>query len=158
MQAPRLIVADVTATTRDDLFTQVNDRLLSDAMVKPSFLAAARAREETFPTGLDFSYVSIAIPHVDPEHVISPAVLVCRNSETTVFHAMDDPERSLDVRLSIWPLVTDPANQVEMLSAVISLVQDESSYQALLHGAPEEVAHRVSDVLPTGRIDGAAQE
>jgi len=74
--------------------------------------------------------VSIAIPHIDPEHVISPGLLVCRNSASTTFHAMDDPERNLDVQLSIWPLVTDPGNQIDMLEAVITLIQDESSSAA----------------------------
>ena len=73
MPTPRLIVADVTATTQDDLFyTQVNERLIADNMVKSTFLDAVSAREEKFPSGLDFGYVSIAIPHIDPEHVISP--------------------------------------------------------------------------------------
>ena len=71
MTTPRLIVADVTATTQDGLYAQVNNRLTADNMVKPSFLEAVSAREKKFPTGLDFGYVSIAIPHIDPEHVLS---------------------------------------------------------------------------------------
>ncbi|REB69179.1 PTS sugar transporter subunit IIA [Cutibacterium namnetense] len=149
MPTPRLIVADVTATTQDDLYTQVNERLIADNMVKSTFLDAVSAREEKFPTGLDFGYVSIAIPHIDPDHVISPGVLVCRNSASTIFHAMDDPERSLDVQLSIWPLVTDPDNQVGMLGAVIALIQDESSYHILLHGEDAQVADKLSHVLAT---------
>ena len=149
MPTPRLIVADVTATTQDDLYTQVNERLIADNMVKSTFLDAVSAREEKFPSALDFGYVSIAIPHIDPDHVISPGVLVCRNSASTIFHAMDDPERSLDVQLSIWPLVTDPDNQVGMLGAVIALIQDESSYHILLHGEGAQVADKLSDVLAT---------
>lgn len=149
MPTPRLIVADVTATTQDDLYTQVNERLIADNMVKSTFLDAVSAREEKFPSGLDFGYVSIAIPHIDPDHVISPGLLVCRNSASTIFHAMDDPERSLDVQLSIWPLVTDPDNQVGMLGAVIALIQDESSYHILLHGEGAQVADKLSHVLAT---------
>ena len=36
MPTPRLIVADVTATTQDDLYPQVNERLISDNMVPVS--------------------------------------------------------------------------------------------------------------------------
>ncbi|EGG27917.1 phosphoenolpyruvate-dependent sugar phosphotransferase system, EIIA 2 [Cutibacterium modestum 30N] len=145
--ASRLIVANVTATNQNDLFAQVNDCLTADNMVEPTFLSAVTAREMRFPTGLDFGYVSIAIPHVDPEHVISPGVLVCRNSTSTTFRAMDGPERGLDVQLSIWPLVTDPSNQVDMLGAVITLIQDESSYPVLLHGDQTEVVDRISCAL-----------
>mgnify|MGYP001508216105 FL=1 len=62
---------------------------------------------------------------------------------------MDDPERNLDVQLSIWPLVTDPGNQIDMLGAVIALIQDESSYRILLHGNHAEVANTLPDVLAT---------
>ena len=64
MPTPRLIVADVTATSQNDLYAQVNDRLTADNMVKSTFLNAVSAREKKFPTGLDFGYVSIAIPHI----------------------------------------------------------------------------------------------
>ena len=60
---------------------------------------------------------------------------------------MDGPERGLDVQLSIWPLVTDPSNQVDMLGAVITLIQDESSYPVLLHGDQTEVVDRISCAL-----------
>ena len=147
MPTPRLIVADVTATSQNDLYAQVNDRLTADNMVKSTFLNAVSAREKKFPTGLDFGYVSIAIPHIDPEHVISPGLLVCRNSASTTFHAMDDPERELQVALSIWPLVTDPNNQIGMLTAVIELMQSHDGYQALLHGSGAELRDRLGPVL-----------
>ena len=66
MPTPRLIVADVTATTQDDLYTQVNERLIADNMVKSTFLDAVSAREEKFPTGLDFGYVSICLLYTSP--------------------------------------------------------------------------------------------
>ena len=60
MPTPRLIVADVTATSQNDLYAQVNDRLTADNMVKSTFLNAVSAREKKFPTGLDFGYVPVA--------------------------------------------------------------------------------------------------
>lgn len=147
MPTPRLIVVDVTEDDRANLFSRVNDVLVQEAMVGPNFLSAVSAREDTYPTGLDFGYVCIAIPHIDVEHVRAPGVLVCRNSHTTHFRAMDDPERSLDVQVSIWPLVTDPHNQVGMLSALIGLVQDRESYKVLRDGSQQELAERLSTVL-----------
>lgn len=46
MPTPCLIVADVTATSQNDLYAQVNDRLTADNMVKSTFLNAVSAREE----------------------------------------------------------------------------------------------------------------
>lgn len=76
-----------------------------------------------------------------------PGILLCRNASQTIFHAMDDPERELQVALSIWPLVTDPSNQIGMLTAVIELVQSHDGYQALLHGSGAELRDRLGPVL-----------
>lgn len=147
MNEPQLFTLDVDVDNQDDLYEEVYAFLRDAGMVRETFLEAVRGREEKYPTGLDFGYVAIAIPHIDSEHVKLPGVLICRNSKSTEFRAMDDPEHVLDVCLSIWPLVTDPENQVGMLGAVIELVQDESSYRQLLKGSAGELAETLSGVL-----------
>ncbi|MDO4412844.1 PTS sugar transporter subunit IIA [Cutibacterium sp.] len=147
MTEPRLLVIDLDATTSHELFATVSSRLVDEGLAKPSFLTAAEGREATYPTGLDFGHTQVAIPHVDPDHVIAPGLVVCRNKRTTVFHAMDDPERKLDVRLSIWPLVTDPHNQVGMLGAVIDLLQDPPSCRLLITADDADVHRAVRAVM-----------
>jgi PTS system galactitol-specific IIA component len=146
-EAPHFIVVDADTDSQTELYDAVNARLLAEGAVRGTFLSAIRAREKTYPTGLDFGHCQVAIPHIDPEHVILPGLLVCRNAQATPFHAMDDPERELAVRLSIWPLVTDPENQTDMLGSVISLLQDESSYRHLLTGSPEDLEKTLGGVL-----------
>ncbi|AXE39649.1 PTS sugar transporter subunit IIA [Acidipropionibacterium virtanenii] len=146
-EAPRLLVIDVDCPSTGELFDAVNARLLAEGAVRRSFLAAVSTREERYPTGLDFSHSRVAIPHIDPEHVIRPGLLVCRNARSTVFRAMDDPEHHLDVRLSIWPLVTDPQNQTGMLAAVISTLQDAASADRLLTWTPEDLEAYLTGVL-----------
>lgn len=148
-EAPRLLVADVDVGSTEELFDAVNARLTAEHTVRDTFLAAARAREKQYPTGLDFGHSQVAIPHTDPEFIIEPGLLVCRNAQATVFHAMDDPERSLDVRLSIWPLVTDPHRQTAMLAAVISILQDVGSTSRLLTADHKDLAGFVAGVLET---------
>ncbi|WP_130864731.1 PTS sugar transporter subunit IIA [Acidipropionibacterium timonense] len=145
--APKLLILDVDTSEREDLYRLVNERLTGDDMVTDAFLEAVSRREQTFPTGLDFGYVSVAIPHIDPEYVKHAGILLCRNSSTTVFHAMDDPERELDVALSIWPLVTNPENQVGMLGSVIELLQSQEDYESLLHGSPEQIQASLGSVM-----------
>ena len=147
MTEPRLIIANLGVETSHELFAAISSRLADEGLVKASFLSAAEARETTYPTGLDFGHIQVAIPHVDPDHVVAPGLLVCRNAHKTVFHAMDDPERALDARLSIWPLVTAPHNQVRMLGAVIDLLQEPSSCQLLLDGDEADVRSALQKVL-----------
>lgn len=143
----RFLVIDTDTSSQEELYTIVNAHLVDQKAVRSSFLEAVSARERKYPTGLDFGHCQVAIPHIDPEHVITAGLLICRNASATPFHAMDDPERELQVRLTIWPLVTDPQNQTGMLGAVISLLQDESSYQRLLNDPPEELQALLSGVL-----------
>lgn len=148
-EAPHFYVVDADTDSQAELYRTVNTRLTAEGAVRDTFLDALSAREKKYPTGLDFGHCQVAIPHIDPEHVITPGLLVCRNARSTPFRAMDDPERVLDVRLSIWPLVTDPQNQTDMLGAVISLLQDESSYQQLLNSPFGELQSILSHVLST---------
>ena len=145
--APRFLVLDADTANQEDLYSVVNSHLLSQEAVHETFLEAVSAHELKYPTGLDFGHCQVAIPHIDPEHIITPGVLVCRNAQPTPFHAMDDPERTLDVRLTIWPLVTDPQNQTGMLGAVIALLQEETSYQRLLTESPEKLEELLAGVL-----------
>ncbi|AZZ40089.1 PTS fructose transporter subunit IIA [Acidipropionibacterium jensenii] len=146
-EAPRFIVVDADTDSQSELYATVNSRLLEEEAVRDSFLDAVSAREKKYPTGLDFGHCQVAIPHIDPDHVITPGVLVCRNAQQTPFRAMDDPDRELSVRLSIWPLVTDPHNQMDMLGAVISLLQEDSSCQRLLTADPTELPEILADVM-----------
>ena len=47
---------------------------------------------------------------------------MCRNDRAVGFQAMDDPARTLDVRLTVWPLVTDAENQVGLLATMLGLL------------------------------------
>ena len=120
MTEPRLIIANLGVETSHELFAAISSRLADEGLVKASFLSAAEAREATYPTGLDFGHIQVAIPHVD---------------------------RALDARLSIWPLVTAPHNQVRMLGAVIDLLQEPSYCQLLLDGDEADVRSALQKVL-----------
>ena len=85
---PRLIVLDVDTDSSEELFRLVNHRLTRDALIGETFLTAVSRREETYPTGLDFGHACVAIPHIDPDHVRCPGILLCRNASQTIFHAV----------------------------------------------------------------------
>ncbi|BEH02259.1 hypothetical protein brsh051_15400 [Brooklawnia propionicigenes] len=72
---------------------------------------------------------------------------MCRNDRAVGFQAMDDPARTLDVRLTVWPLVTDAENQVGLLATMLGLLQQDGTYQTLLTASPEEVAEVIAAAL-----------
>ena len=144
---PVLTVIDAHESSRESLMAHVAGELRAKALVGESFLPALLDRETTFPTGVDFGRFRIAIPHIDPEHVRTPGLVVCRNDRAVGFQAMDDPARTLEVRLTVWPLVTDAENQVGLLATMLGLLQQDGTYQTLLTASPEEVAEVIAAAL-----------
>lgn len=147
MPEPALVVLDLDATSQADQFAAVAAALGERGMVRESFVDALQARERAFPTGLNFGDFPIALPHVDPEHVNVPGLVVCRNSSPIDFMAMDNHTLALPVRLSLWPIVTDPQRQVGLLGELLQLLGTPGVYGQLLDGTHDDVRLVVADVL-----------
>jgi len=146
-----ILVMSSSARSREALFSEVNQVLVEDGFVHPTFLEALTKREDEFPTGVDFGQFAIAIPHIDPEHVIQPGALVCRSDGPVAFGAMDNPERQLACRLTIWPLVTDPQAQVPLLSSVLRALQKKGVYEQLVALPAEQVQTLMESALRSER-------
>lgn len=147
MPESKLVVLDLDAVTQTELFTAVAMALGGQGMVRTTFGDALQARERAYPTGLDFGDFRIALPHVDPEHVSTPGLVVCRNSNPIAFMAMEDHSLPLPVRLSLWPIVTDPQRQVGLLAELLRLLGTQGVYAQLLDGTHDDVQRVVADVL-----------
>lgn len=147
-QQPLVFVRDSEAVTREELFVEMAQALGEVGAVAPTFLPALTDREEQFPTGLDFGQFAVAIPHIDAEHVCTPGLVVCRLATAVTFRAMDRHDHGLLVRLTIWPLVIDPEQQVGLLGACLRLLQVPGNYELLQDGDAAEVA-----VLLRGALD-----
>lgn len=146
---PRVLVIDVDTSDRTELFDEVCRCLVAEGLVHPTYPEALARREEQYPTGLDLVDRAVAIPHTDDDQVIAPGLGLCRNQQATIFHAMDDPHRELPVRLSIFPLMTDPRQQTEMLGAAIGLLVDDEACRRLLEGSHEEALAQLEGLVST---------
>ncbi|WP_336249850.1 PTS sugar transporter subunit IIA [Stomatohabitans albus] len=127
-------VWETDATTSDALFHDVVPRLVAEGVAQPSLTEALIAREQAFPTGLDFGHVQVALPHADPEHIARPGVILVRHHTPITFLAMGEPETVLEAQASLWPIVVDAQAQLELLGKMIALLQDEPSATTLIEG------------------------
>jgi PTS system galactitol-specific IIA component len=75
------IFLTIDANDRDDLFEQIAERLNKLGYVKDSYAEALKKREDEFPTGLVTKYLSIALPHVDPENINKPFIAAVKNAK-----------------------------------------------------------------------------
>lgn len=71
---PELVFFDFEATDRIDFFTKLGEKLKEGGYVKDSWLDAILEREKNYPTGLECTSISVALPHVDPQHLNKPTL------------------------------------------------------------------------------------
>jgi len=120
--------------------------------VKESFEAAAVAREKRSPTGLPFEGGAVALPHAEPEHVLSQALGVATLARPVKFREMGSPAILLDVALVVMPALTAKEQASAALARLIELLQDAPLRAALSAAAdPDSMRAALAPVLTAAR-------
>ncbi len=130
-----LCLARLQAATAEDVIRALAARLLEKGHVKPSFERAALSREKRSPTGLPFPGVAIALPHAEPEHVVSPGIAVATLAKPVTFRQMGSPGTKLTVSVVVMPAFSEKEQAGAGLSGLIEKLQDESLRQRLVEAA-----------------------
>ena len=120
-----LVAVHLDAATSLDVITQLSEIFIEHGYVKPSYSAAAIAREETSPTGLPTPGVGTAIPHVEIEHVLKPGIAVGTLAEPVKWGQLGDPTNQIDISIIFMLSVTVPSEQVYLLQSLIEVYKDE---------------------------------
>ena len=129
--SPDLSVPRLSATTAEDVVRALAGKLLLAGHVKPTFEAAALLRERRSPTGLPFPGMGVAMPHAEPEHVVSPAIAIASLAVPVRFRQMGSPATQIEVELVVMPALTSKEQAGAGLARLIELLQDESLRIAL---------------------------
>ena len=87
---PELVFFDFEATDRIDFFTKLGEKLKEGGYVKDSWLDAILEREKNYPTGLECTSISVALPHVDPQHLNKPYIAIIKPKNPIEFDGMAD--------------------------------------------------------------------
>ncbi|MGO8993487.1 MAG: PTS sugar transporter subunit IIA [Polyangiaceae bacterium] len=112
-------------------------------VVKDTFEAAAVARERRSPTGLPFEGGAVALPHAEPEHVVSQGYAVATLARPVKFREMGSPATQLDVALVVMPALTAKEQASAGLARLIELLQD-GPLRAALSAATDPDAMRAA--------------
>jgi PTS system galactitol-specific IIA component len=135
-------------SSSDEVIRALSRELCRVGAVKDTFEGAALARERSSPTGLPFEGGAVALPHAEPEHVLSPALGVATLVRPVRFREMGSPGVALDVRLVVMPAFTAKEQASAGLARVIELLQS-ASLRAALVSAKDDKAIR-SLLSPSG--------
>lgn len=127
-----LIFLDVEGTTREDVLTDIANRLVEKGVVKESFPAALLAREREYPTGLLLGDTNIAIPHAQPEHINEIAVTIAIPRSPVTFLDMGDHETEFPVSVIICLALQKMDDNIKMLPALMEFFATPENLNALL--------------------------
>jgi PTS system galactitol-specific IIA component len=138
MFSEALCVARLPAANADAAIRALAQRLFAAGHVKPSFEAAASVREKRSPTGLPFAGAAVALPHAEPEHVVSPAIAVATLAAPVKFRQMGSPAVQLDVALVVMPAFSAKEQAAAGLARLIDRIRDEALRSALAAATTSE--------------------
>lgn len=127
-----LIITNLAANQKEEVFRELYNKLYESSYVKESFLNAIIEREKKFPTGLQLSKYNVAIPHTDAEHVLKPAIAMATLAKPVVFKNMANPQEDINVSIVFMLALNAAHSQVEMLQQLIELIQNELFIKKLL--------------------------
>lgn len=145
---PELVFFDFEATDEWDFFAKMSDTLKERGYVRDSWHDAICAREKSFPTGLQFEKIGVAIPHVDPENIVKPYIAIIKPKAPIDFAPMADMvDHPVHTELIInLGLLAHAEDQVAVLQAMMGIFMDE-----------EATAEIMAQDTPEGIIDAIAK-
>lgn len=111
--------------TYDEVEQAMAAVLLNQGYVRDSYAKAIADREAVYPTGLEFGDHSIAMPHCDIEHVVSPAICMGVLKRPVAWRRMDDPEATCQAELVVMLALNEAHAHLEMLQKVVALLQNQ---------------------------------
>lgn len=118
-----LVLIDVEASTDLEAIEKVAKYLQEKGLVKESYINAIMEREKVFPTGLPTEGYGVAVPHTDIEHVIEQAICIASLKHPVAFKVMGSIDEEVEVKVLFMLALKEPHSQLEMLQAVIGIVQ-----------------------------------
>ena len=144
---PELVFFDFEATDEWDFFKQMQRKLQDMGYVKEGWYDAITQREKSFPTGLQFEKIGIAIPHVDPENIVKPYIAVIKPKTTIDFAPMADMvDHPVHTALIInLGLLAHAEDQVAVLQAMMGIFMDEdATAEIMAQDTPEGIIDAIA--------------
>lgn len=133
---PNGAIARLVVSTPEEVIRALAARLSASGHVTGSFADAAVRREEQHPTGLP-TMIPTAIPHTDPEHVITPGIAVAALETPVVFGEMGPGGSEVACRLVVMLALKDSGSQLSALQQLVSRLQDEDGVRPVLSAADD---------------------
>jgi galactitol PTS system EIIA component len=131
MISERLVLINIEATSNLHAIELVANHLNNEGFVSNDYKEAVINREKKYPTGLQTLSEGIAIPHADPDYVISEAIAIATLDTPVQFKRMEMPESDLDVKIIFMLAINNPMKQIKTLQELTRIIQNKEILERL---------------------------
>lgn len=130
---PELVFFDFEAADREDFFRKLAVELGAQGYIKDTWFDAIMEREANYPTGLTCQAISVAIPHVEPEHIAKPYIAVIKPKTPIEFEGMGGIGGTVPAELIVnLGLLAHVESQVFVLQALMCIFMEEASCEEIM--------------------------
>lgn len=109
--------------SKEQFFESLALWLMDSGYVEDDYGEALKAREDSFPTGLELPNGSICIPHTEPGFVKKDGLAVVLFDRPLKFRSMEDPEKLLDAQAAFALFIADSTRHLQFLQRVVRAIQ-----------------------------------
>lgn len=120
----KLIDLNISVETEEQLFDLVGSRAIKLDFARIGYISNLEKRELSYPTGLKFPQVSLALPHVDPQYVEKPFIYIGRTIKPLKLKQWGD-NADMDANDFLFLGLKNGSKQPELLAQIISAFQDK---------------------------------
>lgn len=134
---PGAAILGLQATDDAEVLRALSARLRELGAVTDSFEEAVLARERRQPTGLP-TLMAAAIPHTDPEHVLTPGFAVAVPEHPVAFGEIGSGgERLVWSEIVIMLVLDDPDSQLAALQTLVARLQEPEAVRSVLEASDD---------------------
>lgn len=133
-----LIKPNLHCRNQKEVFNIIYEEAFKNDYVKEEFLERIIDREKSYPTGIELSNYSVAIPHTDAELINEQFISIAVLREPVSFNLMDDGTKETNVNIVFLLGLNKPENQLSILQEIIKLIQNEDIIREILESKYED--------------------
>lgn len=134
---PGASIMGLQATDSTEVLRALSARLRELGAVTDGFEEAVLVRERKHPTGLP-TLVAAAIPHTDPEYVLTPGFAVAVPEHPVAFGEIGSGgERLVWAEIVIMLVLNDPASQLAALQTLVARLQEPEAVRSVLEASDD---------------------
>ncbi|MBA1434110.1 PTS sugar transporter subunit IIA [Bombilactobacillus bombi] len=124
MFQPNLIDLSIDVNEELQLFDLIGSRVIESKFAKLGYISNLAKRELSYPTGLKFKNISLALPHVDSLYIEKPFIYIARTRHPLSLRQMGD-SIEMDASNFLFLGIKDSKKQPELLANIMAAFQDD---------------------------------